>query len=377
MKRDMCPSRRNWADRCTDMGLTFHTRAATSTHPAAPYWAEGVFYTVTEEEASVLADAAAAVHLLTLDTTDRVLASPTVLARFLAAEGVPALAATAVTTGAFGREPVFLKSRFAWNPHGTAAPALLSVTTDQPYGIVEQAAQQTWMEDLHPDEAQFAALDDALIDEFTRRTSGIPRLHVAYPAQDLSGETVTNTARLTDRAADAGIDIVPTVQEALRYDPDTHTWHDHQDEPCAAIYTPQRTADLLRGPDGDVLLDASRSRTRWLPGLREIVTSSRYLLPALWAAAPEHPNLLPTYAGSPRDLAAYVAFPARAGAGQDTSRFIYQQRANYATFGQQREAIPEFTIWTVGGEPVALGIHEYYTDTSGMTVRFVPHLISG
>jgi glutathionylspermidine synthase len=111
----------------------------------------------------------------------------------------------------------------------------------------------------------------------------------------------------------------------------------------------------------------------------------------LWELYPGHPNLLPTFLGTPSTLTSYVRKPllGREGASMSivTPEGVQTTPGEYGAEGfvfQELCPLPEFDgehpvlgAWVVGDESAGLGIRE----TSGLitddTSSFVPHRIDG
>jgi glutathionylspermidine synthase len=133
------------------------------------------------------------------------------------------------------------------------------------------------------------------------------------------------------------------------------------------------------------------TRASWIEPIWKMLLSNKALLVVLWELYPGHPNLLPTFLGTPSSLTSYVRKPllGREGASMSivTPDGVQTTPGEYGAEGfvfQELCPLPDFDgehpvlgAWVVGDESAGLGIRE----TSGLitddTSSFVPHRIDG
>lgn len=140
---------------------------------------------------------------------------------------------------------------------------------------------------------------------------------------------------------------------------------------------------------GPAAVDA-QPRTPWVEPLWKMLLSNKALLALLWELFPDHPNLLPAYLDSPRELVSYVAKPllGREGASMRivTPGQVIHTEGEYGAEGhvfQEFWPLPDFDgwrpvlgAWVVGDEAAGLGIRETRGLITDNTSSFVPHLIT-
>jgi glutathionylspermidine synthase len=131
--------------------------------------------------------------------------------------------------------------------------------------------------------------------------------------------------------------------------------------------------------------------TVWIEPIYKMLWSNKGLLPVLWELFPGHPNLLPTYFDSPRELSAHVRKPLLSREGENITifapgegvvletggdygaeGFVYQGFAPAPAFDGSNH--PILGVWMVDGEPAGLGIRESDGLVTDNLSRFVPHL---
>jgi glutathionylspermidine synthase len=138
------------------------------------------------------------------------------------------------------------------------------------------------------------------------------------------------------------------------------------------------------------------SPTRFLEPPWKAVLSNKGMLAHLWAMAPGHPNLLPTYfEDDPAKAALGTAFAkkplySREGANVLLVRdgaVLERDAGPYGGEGHVRQALAELPAfagrhalvgsWIVGAEPAGLCVREEARRITTDRARFVPHLITG
>lgn len=375
MMRKTCDARPNWVDISERLGFSYHTHYAQG-NPTG-YWREGAYYQLSMQEAEILGRVAYTLHSLAVNAVGVVLSDSRLLSRYLLAENLPDfVGGFLVNSWQNGTPGLVSKVRLAWNPSSTTnnMPVLLGYNADSPLGMVEQSAQEVWGNMLFPGVTQFAALDTELTKEFIRRRTSFPHLHVAYPREDKTRELVQNAAWYTDKAHDAGINVVPTLWDALVVDKKRQIWVDHQNLHVSSCYHPVPFSSLLREEKHARLL-CNVETVQWVEPAWRSVMSSRLLLPILHVLNPNQRNILPATTENPERISRPIRYPVVPKNEGGSETFIYQQQAEFAYFGDKNQYAAEFEIWLVAGEPAALAVKEYEFTSQSVNVRFVPHII--
>lgn len=362
MRRHTCSTRENWEQKVSLNGLTYHTRGDDSS-----YWNESVFYELSQEEAETLARVAFEINRMLFNTTQHVLSSEKLLKKYLSYEKLPTIASHILSSswnetslGVCGRV------KLAWNPSSDHPPKFVGYSGEKHFGMVEQSAQVDWAAETYPESEQFAMLDVALAEYFIEEAKTLPSLHVAYPTHDQTSETVQNASWFADRARSAGIEIIPSLWEALLVDGEQQQWLDHQGVPIIGCYHPFSFSDLMRSSSVNVIAGSS-NWTRWIEPAWRSLMSSNFMMPALYLSHPENEYLLKASIGRPLNAEQTILYPL---VENEDSVHVHQEMPE-STIEEGINVI--FTVWLVSGEPVALGIHEKHYDRP---VQFIPHVIT-
>lgn len=362
MERHACPPRADWERKVSLNGLTYHTR-----NDNFPYWNESVFYELSKEEIETLARAAFEINVMLFNTTERTLGSEKLLKKYLSYEKLQNISSY-ILSSSWNEENsgVCGRVKLAWNPKGDTPPKFVGYDGEKHFGMVEQSAQLDWAEEIFPKQEQFSMLDVALAEYFAEESKRIPSLHVAYPTHDQTSETVQNSSWFADRIRSAGIEVIPSLWEALVVDGENKQWVDHQDAPVAACYHPFSFSDLMRSTNVNVIA-GSYNWMRWIEPAWRSVMSSKFMLPALYLSYPNSEYLLKATIGSPLKAEQTILYPI---IESEDSAHVHQEIPD-STVEEGINAV--FNVWLVSGEPVALGIYEKHYDKPA---QFIPHIIN-
>jgi glutathionylspermidine synthase len=288
---------------------------------------------------------------------------------------------------------------------------LLEYNGDTPTALFEAAVfQWEWLEagkasgGLPADADQFNSIHDRLIDAF--RALGV-RDRWSFAAIGTSNEDLGTIAYLADTALQAGHEIQLLAIKEIGL-ADGRVFVDVKNRPIFDFFKLYPWEDLLREEFGPTLLRAAAAREiRVLEPAWKMIVSNKGLLPLLWRAATNHPNLLPSYFAADVESGrapsgwhggqgvVTKALWGREGAGTSIWRgsddrpvraapadapafepnwYIDQAYTELATFDGQR---PVLGSWTVAGQPAGLGIREDSELVTGSNARFIPHAIIG
>ncbi|MDB5367373.1 MAG: glutathionylspermidine synthase family protein [Rhodospirillales bacterium] len=371
------------------------------------WWDESAYYALTMAEVDEIEEATGAIEQLVYQVVDDAVQQPPLLR----ALQIPDWAHELVRESWRGQERhLYGRMDFARGKDGSLK--LLEYNGDTPTALFEAAVfQWEWLEAgkqaraLPGDADQFNSIHDRLIEAF--RMLGSRDGRWTFSAIGTSNEDLGTVAYLADTALQAGheIQLLAINQIGLA---DGRVFVDLQNRAIGDLFKLYPWEDLLREDFGLALLRAAQSREiRVLEPAWKMIVSNKGLLPLLWRAAPNHPNLLPSYFAldveQGRAPAGWhggrgvvtKALWGREGAGTsiwlgrddrpvrtvpadaesfEPNWYVDQAYTELATYDGQR---PVLGSWTVAGQPAGLGIREDSGLVTGSTARFVPHAIIG
>lgn len=291
MQRIACDERPDWRDTAAATGFVFHTPNG------EPYWDESAYYafTLAEIERDIEAPTAE------LDAMCRELVARAVEdERMLRALRIPERFWTYVAAS-WKRGDPSLYGRFDFAYDGTGPAKLLEYNSDTPTSLFEAAVfQWLWLEQavgagIVPRGAdQYNSLHDSLIGGWKAIAAqaageGDVRLHLA--GVTASPEDAGTLAYLEDTAHQAGLSTTVLAMDAIGRRPDG-TFVDLENRPIELAFKLYPWEWMMREDFGAALAGAS---TRWIEPPWKAVLSNKGMLPLLWEAFPNHPNLLPAY----------------------------------------------------------------------------------
>ncbi len=280
--------------------------------------------------------------------------------------------------------------------YGGAGPAkLLEYNADTPTSLFESAiVQWQWLRDLvdrgaMPDDAdQFNSLHEKLIARWKDLAPGA-FLHLAC-MQD-SVEDSGTIAYLADCAIQAGLDTMQIGMGDIGFLMDRFA--DREDRAIETLFKLYPWEWMFSDEFGK---SPAMKMTRFFEPPWKAILSNKGFLALLWEAAPNHPNLLPTFFESDHRVDAlgerYARKPllSREGANvtlYEGAHILARTSGDYGAEGYVRQALcplPDFDgfrpvigSWLVGDEPAGLGIREDRSAITSNRSRFVPHVILG
>jgi glutathionylspermidine synthase len=388
MRRVAIEPRPEWREIVSAQGLVYcETR-----HPDGslrPYWEDGAYYAFTEDEIRALERVTAELFEMCVAAGDRVIERG--LWRQLA---IPDHAVERIVE-TWHAEPPSAIARFDLRYDGSGPPKLLEFNADTPTALVESAVVQwNWLEDRFPGHDQWNEIHERLILAWRRQLpEGCP-LHFVHTTAERSGEDLMNVAYLQDTAAQAGHPTQSLAVEEIGWHP-LLGFVDRDDRHMARVFKLYPWEWMVTEDFARHCLDwmgEGVTSTVWIEPIYKMLWSNKGLLPVLWELFPGHPNLLPTYFDSPRDMTAYVRKPllsregenirivtpqsgvlAETGGEYGAEGFVYQEFAPVPACGGANH--PVLGAWVVDGEPAGLGIREGDGLITDNLSRFVPHLI--
>jgi glutathionylspermidine synthase len=376
VRREFSDPRADWAQIIESQGLAYH-RTSHPEHLTRPYWDESVHYVFGMDEVLALETVVEELHGMCLAAVEHVVST----GRY-DVFGIPPWVRPLIEASWRRRDP-HLYGRFDLWYDGEGPAKLLEYNADTPTALVESSiVQWYWLQDVYPDDDQWNSVHERLVDRWKEIAPG--PVHFAWTTEDETGEELMTVAYLQETAEQSGIAATPIAMEDVG-------WHARDERFVDLDETEIRTLCKLYPWEWIVSEPFGRhvTRTSWIEPIWKMLLSNKALLVVLWELYPGHPNLLPTFLGTPSTLTSYVRKPllGREGASMSivTPEGVQTTPGEYGAEGfvfQELCPLPDFDgehpvlgAWVVGDESAGLGIRE----TSGLitddTSSFVPHRI--
>ena len=382
MRRLDLGERPDWRAQAEAAGFSFHTL------DGAPYWDETHAYAFSLDQIERDIEAPSAeIHALCLAFVDRAVADD----RILASLAIPPHAFAAVRDSWLRRDPsLYGRLDFAYDGSGPAK--LLEYNADTPTALYETGVfQWLWLEDglahgrLPAGTDQFNSVHERLVARFAEIAGPVAFTCLADAPEDRG-----TVAYLQDCAHQAGLAtrFVPLDAVSVRED---GAFADRLGAALGTLFKLYPWEWAFRDPFGQRL---SATLTRFLEPPWKAVLSNKGLLAHLWAMAPGHPNLLPTFFEDDPAKAvlgrSFVKKPlyAREGANVLIVRdgaVAERCEGPYGAEGHVRQALAELPgfdgrralvgSWIVGDAPAGLCLREADGLITTDRARFLPHLI--
>ena len=390
MRRVRIEPRPDWRRIVSEQGLVYcETR-----HPDGslrPYWDESAYYSFSDEEVAELERVTAELFDMCVEAGDRI------IERGLFAQmGIPAEAVERIVE-TWHSEPPSVIGRFDLRYDGRSPPKLLEFNADTPTALVESAViQWEWLVDRFPGGDQWNEIQDRLVHAWRRQVAPGALIHFAHSTGDRSGEDLMNVVFLQETAAQAGHPTRSLSMEEIGWHP-LLGFVDLEDRHIERVFKLYPWEWMMEEDFAQHCLHwmgEGVTSTFWIEPIYKMLWSNKGLLPVLWDLFPDHPNLLPTYFDSARDMTAFVRKPLLSREGDNITifapgegvlvetsgdygaeGFVYQAFAPAPAFDGAGHAV--LGAWVVDGEPAGLGVRESDGLVTDNLSRFVPHLIEG
>lgn len=347
------------------------------------YWDETACYELTLDEVLRLEAVTEELHRMCLHAARHVVTT----GRY-ADFGIPEWAASAISAS-LDAAPPSLYSRFDLVYDGVGDAKMLEYNADTPTCLVEAAiVQWYWLEDTRGTLDQWNSLHESLVAQWQRLAPSLrgPKVHFGWSAEEISGEDLMTVGYLAETAFQAGLRPELITMQDIGFD--GRQFVGEANEPITTCFKLYPWEWMLTEAFGRPALDPAVPTT-WIEPAWKLLLSNKALLAVLWELYPGHPNLLPAYLGSPRDMAEYVAKPllGREGGGirLHTRAGVTVQPGDYGAEGycyQQFQALPAFDgnhvvlgSWVVGDESAGAGLRETRGLVTDDYARFLPHYI--
>ena len=371
MRRMAMTPRPDWARRCEDVGLSFHTV------DGERYWDERAAYEFTLAQVERLESVVEDLHALCLDLVDWIVREGRYEPFALGDD------AKGLIEASWKRRDPSLYGRFDFSWDGQGEPKLLEYNADTPTGLVEASvAQWHWLEQVLPGADQFNSIHERLLARWTALFAPGTRVHfAAFADHEEDGATVRY---LMDTAQQAGMQVRGLAIDEVGYDRESADFVDDGGAPIDWLFKLYPWEWMYADEFAPHL---PHTGTRFIEPPWKLLLSCKAMLPLLWERNPRHPNLLPAAFADRlgRPVArkplysregANVALLGAAGADAhspgpyDESACIWQALAPLPCFDGR---YPVIGAWVIGEEAAGIGIREDASAITRNSSCFVPH----
>jgi glutathionylspermidine synthase len=370
MERIRIPARRDWRERAEALDFKFHTI------DGQRYWVEDAAYQFAEAEIDQIDDATAALEELCLGLVERTIASGA-YEPFHLADGAIALIEA---SWKHGHRNIYGRFDLSYRP-GTP-PKLLEYNADTPTALYEASVVQwEWLETVFPDADQFNSIHEKLIEAW--KGIGI-RGPIHFSCVRDHDEDRGTVDYLRDTAIQGGHDAPFVHVDEIGWNGEDFV--DTDENPITALFKLYPWEWLMRE---EFAANIPKSRAQFIEPAWKMLLSNKAILPLLWDAARDHPNLLPA-SFDPKALKGAVAAKpiygregsnvrlikdggtiARESGPYGAEPFVYQAMAPLPVFDGSHALIGS---WVIASRPAGIGMREDDGPITRNTSRFVPHL---
>ncbi|MBR0681381.1 glutathionylspermidine synthase family protein [Roseomonas eburnea] len=358
-----------------------------------PYWETEAAYLITARSADALLTAAEGIHARCLQAVDALVKSGD-YGHF--GINAPAMRSAIARSWRAQDSPLYGRMDFSFAPDGT--PMLLDYEADSPFGLAEASfVQWEWFEAWQAASGQSSDSQENLIYEdlgehFRRLALRGPAAVACGGEVAVNGGPADTTERfdaefLAEIAQEQGSRLRICAIGAVGWDIDARRFADDRDELLDTLIKIYPWAWMEEEANAEVL---PQSRTRILPGAWTRLLADKTMMALLWHMFPGTPNLLPTFLDRPAE-GAMVAKPRRGWDGEhvylpgqpigevpenEVGPLLYQAHCPLPVFASPRgEVHAAVSVWMVGGEAAGLSFRESLGPVTGVSARFVPHIL--
>ncbi|MDI2127630.1 glutathionylspermidine synthase family protein [Yinghuangia seranimata] len=390
MERVPIDPRPDWRHLIESQGMLY---AATRLEDGSevPYWHEEAYYRFTLPEVEHLEEVTRELHEMCVAAARHILDRGSLAAFGLPEEARPYLRRT------LDENHPSLYGRFdlAWGGEGGPVDGvkLLEYNADTPTTLIEASLiQWFWLRDRFPDRDQWNSLHERLVRAWARMTPALrsDTVHFAHVGGTDFDEEWLTASYLRDTAIEAGLNTVGLEVADIGWHDGDLRFVDLEERAIDTMFVLYPWEDMLTEPFGANVIAHPRSCLFVEPAWK-VVLSNKALLATLWELYPGHPNLLPAYLDSPRELTSYVAKPLHGREGDSVrivtpdSTYVHPTVDYDGSEGwcyQEYVPLPDLDgnqvvlgSWIVDGKPAGLGIRESDGPVTDFYARFVPHMV--
>jgi glutathionylspermidine synthase len=372
MKRLTLPARADWKTSVEAQGLVWHSDRGEEG------WNEQAAYLLQQTEVKKLCDAATEIVELMQRSAEYVIRN-----NLWSVLGLEQHEAQLIVSS-WERREWSLHGRFDFLLDSEGNPKLLEYNSETALSLVETAViQKNWLTDVMPANTQFNRLEESLV--LAWRESGVRQIHCAWRPRHAEVEgTICYMAQLIRRA---GIEATLMALHRMGWDSRQGRFVDQDGASINHCFKIYPWAWMLREPFAKRIPD---SGCTFIEPLWRLMLGSKGILRVLSELFPDHPAVL-ACGISPEQLGStYVSKPLfgheghnvaihRNGVVAETLAGDYADEAKvYQAFVESPRFdgyLPQFGIWMVRNQPVAIGIRETRRGIITGNSAFVPHAI--
>jgi glutathionylspermidine synthase len=378
MKRLSVSKRKNWEERCEEVGFNFHSIGGT-------YWNEGFCYEFTSDEIDFIEEVTDNLYEMCLKAVDYVVSND-----LFSRIGIKNYDFIEFIRDSWSKDEPSIYGRFDLAYNGKDIK-LLEFNADTPTALPEASIiQWMWLEDLFPDYDQFNSIHEKLIEGFKllKHNNINDMLHFSCIRDNQ--EDLYNTRYLMDVASQTGIETDFIFIEDIGLSNTDKKFYDMYERQISAIFKLYPWEWLIKEDFGQFI---SKSSALFIEPAWKIILSSKGILPILWEMFPDNPYLLETYSDSKKlEKRPHIKKPffSREGSnielinintnyspvdgGYGIEGFVYQERFDMPCFkvGNNKN-YPVIGSWIINNLPAGIGIREDDSPVTLNTSRFVPH----
>lgn len=398
MRRVAMQPRKDWRQKCKQVGFTFYDIPSEKNEP---YWRESAAYELSIEEVDKLEEETQELIDRCLEAVDFAIKN-----KRLKEFGIPEEFWPLVTESWSRQDPtVFGRFDLAWQENGPTK--LLEYNADTPTSLIESAVVQWfWMKDIFgggPDgKDQFNSIHEQLIScwsDVRTRHWRLPKdapLYLASLRDNGDGQLITedydNVAYMAEVARAAGFEPRQLFIEDIVWNEQHQAFADPSGYPIRHLYKLYPWEWLVHETYAPHIIE-SWQRTQWMEPMWKLLLSNKQLLVLLWELFPGHPNLLPAFnTDVPLLGKKRVRKPklGREGANvhifEADGKLVEAMQGGYGQEGyvwQEYVALPNFDgwnavigSWVAGSTPCGIDFRETSTLVTGDMAFFVPHYIA-
>ena len=372
MKRLALPARDDWKSRVERQGLVWHADGGEEG------WNEQAAYLLTPAEVKKLCDAAREIAELLQQAVQHVTEH-----KLWSLLGLQPHEAELIASSWERREwSLHGRFDFLFDAHGH--PKLLEYNSETALSLVETAViQKQWLADVMPGHTQFNQLEETLVKAW--RESGIKHVHCAWRPRHAEVEgTVRYMTQLIRRV---GIEATMMALHRIGWNSRLGKFVDYDGTPITHCFKIYPWAWMLHEPFAQRIKE---SGCAFIEPLWRLMLGSKGILCVLAELFPDHPAILACHT-SPEHLGpAFVSKPIfgheghnvaihRNGIVAESLSGDYEEDAKvYQAFVESPHFdghLPQFGVWMVHDQPVAIGIRETRGTIITGNSAFVPHAI--
>jgi len=368
----------NWKERLENVGFGYHTDENNKT-----YWVEDYYFSITNKEADSIFEATNQLWEMCINAVEHIITNNRLdefkIPKFIQ----PYL----IDTWENDAPSIYGRFDFAFDKNKQLK--LLEFNADTPTSLFEcGVVQWLWMENYFGDtKDQFNSVHDKLIETWKMLKPYLKgdTLHFSCVRESL--EDLTNIEYLRDCAIQAGINTKLIYIDEIGWN--NVNFVDLDENPITDIFKLYPWEWLVNEMFAYNIKN-DEINANWIEPAWKMILSNKAILAVLWELYPNHPLLLETYFGEPKNLIDYVKKPllSREGANVEiykNNKLIEKSEGEYGEEGFIFQELAElhqeetgFSIigsWLIGQEACGITIRESDQIITTDKSRFIPHII--